>query len=127
MASITCTHDTLIVVMEGLDRLWALKSRIDVRLERVEHIEHDPSVGFPGLIHIRMPGTYVPGIIAAGTFYGNGNRTFWNVRNPARAVVITLRDGQYDRLIIEVEEPDETVRQVREALANFQVRAGGSG
>jgi hypothetical protein len=65
---------------------------------------------------LRVAGTHVPGVIAAGTFYHHGNWVFWDVHNPENAVVVELRDERYEKLIIEVADPAETVARVREML-----------
>jgi hypothetical protein len=35
-----------------------------------------------------MPGTNIPGVLTAGTFYQDGKRVFWDVHNPDNTVVI---------------------------------------
>ncbi|MGB3618209.1 MAG: hypothetical protein WBA12_08820 [Catalinimonas sp.] len=49
------------------------------------------------------------GLIVAGTFYQEGRKIFWDVRNTARTVVVDLDEAQYDQLVIEVEDPDAVV------------------
>ena len=41
-----------------------------------------------------MPGTNIPGVLTAGTFYQHGKRVFWDVHNPDNTVVIELKDEQ---------------------------------
>ena len=41
---------------------------------------------------------------------------FWDVHDPAKAVVIHLADERYARLVIGVEDPERTVAAVRRAL-----------
>lgn len=55
---------------------------------------------------LRAPGTNVPGVITAGTFYEHEGRVFWDVHNPERAIALHLRDDRYAKLVIEVEDPD---------------------
>jgi hypothetical protein len=65
-----------------------------------------------------MPGTNIPGVLTAGTFYHDGKRVFWDVHNPDNTVVIELRDERYNELIIEVEDPQAAVEMVNGALSN---------
>ena len=65
---------------------------------------------------MRLPGTNVPGVITAGTFYQDGKRVFWDVHHPENTIVIDLHDERYSNLIVEVEEPDAAVRLIRTAL-----------
>lgn len=125
MANVFCANGMLTVDVTGLDRLWALKSHLEFPLEHVERIEHDPTAQLPSLLHAKWPGTYIPGVIAAGTFYMGRSRTFFVVRNPERAVVIWLRNEPYEKLVIEADDPDEMVRRLRKALATHQTAVEG--
>ena len=68
--------------------------------------------GFKGF---KLMGTQVPGVITAGTFRSDGDRIFWDVRNPAGAIVIELADATYTRLIIEVADPRAAVDLIEQA------------
>ncbi|MDK0517546.1 hypothetical protein [Streptomyces sp. ML-6] len=103
--------------IEGLDKLWALKSRLTIPLAHVRGATADP-----GIVKepkgLRSPGAHVPGVVTAGTFHIDGERVFWDVRNPAKAVVIQLADERYARLVIQVPDPRATVSLVEGALPN---------
>lgn len=59
----------------------------------------------------------LPGLIVAGSYVSPGYKAFWDVSRPARAIVIDLDGGAYQRLIVDAEDPAEVVRRVREAIA----------
>ncbi len=65
---------------------------------------------------MRAPGTYVPGVIVAGTFHADGERVFWDVRDAQKAIVIHLGDEQYARLVVEVDDPSAAVELIEWAL-----------
>jgi hypothetical protein len=115
MAHVSIDGDDLIVDVEGLDKLWALKSRLTVPLANVRGATADP-----GIVRepkgIRSPGTHVPGVIVAGSFYTEGERVFWDVRNRDQAIVIELGDETYARLVIEVDDPQRTVDMIEKAV-----------
>ena len=118
MAEVELTENALIVHVRGMDRLWALKSRLEIPLTHVVGAEVYPEVAQGWSKSIRAPGTHVPGVITAGTFYQEGERVFWDVHDPGKTVVIRLRDERYARLVIEVEDP-------RATAAAIQGRGGG--
>jgi hypothetical protein len=60
-----------------------------------------------------MMGTEMPGMFAAGLFRTGGKWVFWDVRHPENTVEIDLSDERYDKLILEVEDPDEAVKLIR--------------
>jgi hypothetical protein len=115
MARVEVAGEQLTVQLEGMDKLWTFKSRLEIPLAHVTDAEADPEVvrGWKGW---RGPGAQVPGVIVAGTFHHQGDRVFWDVHDPAKAVVIHLADERYARLVIGVDDPAATVAAIRRAL-----------
>ncbi len=115
MAVVELTDDALIVHVRGLDRLFALRNRVEVPLSHVVGAEADPEEARRWWHGVRAGGTWVPGFVTAGTFYQGGERVFWDVHEPENTIVIRLIQEQYGRLVIEVEDPEATVARVNEA------------
>ena len=63
----------------------------------------------------KLIGTSFPGVITAGTFIEHGGRVFWDVHDPEKTIIIELHDERYSELIVEVENPQFTVEQIRGA------------
>jgi hypothetical protein len=116
MTEVEIGDGALIVTVKGMDRLWSLKSRLEIPLAHVSGAEADPQVSLASVKALRAPGTHLPGVITAGTFYQEGDRVFWDVRDPEKAVVIKLEDERYARLVIEVEDPASTVAAIEAAI-----------
>jgi hypothetical protein len=116
MAKISIDGDNLVVEIEGLDKLWALKGQLVIPLANVRGATADP-----GIIKepkgLRWPGTRVPGIITAGTFHIDDEQVFWDVHDAGKAVVIELADDRYARLVVEVADPRATVALIERATA----------
>jgi hypothetical protein len=90
VAEVELTENALIVHVRGMDRLWALKSRLEIPLAHVAGAVTDPEVAQGWPKGIRSPGTHVPGVITAGTFYQEDGRVFWDMHDPDKTVVIHL-------------------------------------
>ena len=116
LTEVELTGDALIVHVKGIDRLWSLKSRLEIPLAHVLDAEADTQVAREWQKGLRVPGTQLPGVITAGTFFQDGDRVFWDVRDPEKTVVIRLEDERYARLVIEVEDPPSTVAAIEEAV-----------
>jgi hypothetical protein len=115
MAEVELAQDALIVHVEGMDRLFALRSRLEVPLTHVAGAKADPEEARRRWHGIMERGVWVPGSITAGTFYQEGELVFWDVHDPEKTVVIELKDERYRRLVIEVKDPEATVALVNEA------------
>ena len=102
--------------VRGADQLWAFKGSLEIPLAHIASVRADPDIAHGWWHGFRLPGTNVPGVITAGTFYQDGKRIFWDVHNPAGTVVIELRDERYDELVVEVADPQSAVKLIRDAL-----------
>ncbi|WP_432977422.1 hypothetical protein [Dactylosporangium sp. CA-233914] len=116
MAKVSIDGDELVVEIEGMDKLWSLKSRLVIPLANVRGATADPGIAAEPK-GTKAPGTHLPGVITAGTFHQDGERVFWNVRDGARTIVIQLADERYSRLVVEVADPAATVTLIERAVA----------
>ncbi|MGB8362097.1 MAG: hypothetical protein WCE80_11935 [Acidimicrobiia bacterium] len=117
MISVTVQDHTLAVDMEGADKLWALRSHIDIPLANITGIRRDPEMARRWWAGVRGPGTRLPGVLKAGTFHQNGRRVFFDVRDPDNTVIVDLQDEHFDQLVLEVDDPDAVVTTVERSLS----------
>ena len=119
MAEVELTEDVLIIHVRGMDRIFALKSRLEIPLSHVVGAEVDAGVAQPpAWKSLRLTATQIPWVVTAGTFYQVGERVFWDVHDPKKAVVIRLSDERYARLIIGVEDPASTAAAIEAAIGS---------
>ena len=122
MVEATIEGETLHLEVKGWDKLWAFKSRLEIPLRHIIDAHRDPELAHTLWKGIKAPGTHLPGVIAAGTFYQDGKRVFWDVHDPDRAIVLQLADERSDQLVIEVADPDGALRLLQGALAEHGAR-----
>jgi hypothetical protein len=108
MVEVNVHHDTVTFTVRGLHKVFAFKSELTVPRSHITEVRQDPEAA-KRLEGIRAGGTSLPGIVKAGTFYldhqGSHKPSFIDVANPDNVVVITLRDEEYQQLIVEVDDP----------------------
>lgn len=112
MVTFTIARNALILDVQGLDRLWTFTSRLEIPLENIRRVYADPAITRGWWKGLKAPGTHVPGVIVAGTFYQDGKRIFWDVKDPEHAIVLELVDDRYDQLIVEVDQPAVVVARL---------------
>jgi len=117
MVNVSVLDDRAVFEVEGLDKLWAFRSRIEIPLTHVTRAEFDPTQVGTWWHGFRLLGTDVAGLFAAGTFYYHGELVFWDVHDPNRTVIVSLNHERYKKLIIEVENPAEVVSRIQSAIA----------
>ena len=116
MVDLTVAEGKLTLHIPGADKLWAFKSSLEIPLVHIAGVRADPETARGWYHGIRMPGTSVPGVITAGTFYQDGKRVFWDVHHPEKTIVIDLHDERYNELVVEVDDPEAAVKLIQNAL-----------
>ena len=116
-ASIDINASSVTVTLRGLDVVWATRRRIVVPLGHVRGARRDAQAARHGpWLGAGRTDALLDYAVAASPMLVHGRHEFWDVHDPARAVAIDLAGEQYDRLVIEVEDPVATVEAVNAAV-----------
>ena len=106
----TVGNDVRIQVL-GSHRIWALKSIIRFKKEQVVCVDRADQSLRPPLL--RCPGTAIPWLIYAGTYYGKRRKEFWDRTVRGQGIRIDLNNGPYTRIVVDVADPEGAIRTVK--------------
>lgn len=110
MVKITKHDNETIFEIEGLHKIWSLKSQLTIPNEHIISAKQDLNEieSFKGF---RAYGTELPSVIRAGTFYQYSDRSaiFMDIVDKNKTIIVELKDEKYSKLIIEVENPEEAI------------------
>lgn len=115
MVEVKIIGDEMHLEIVGIHKIWALKSRLQFPLSSIRSVAIDPQLADKPR-GLRAPGTYIPRMITAGTFYADKKRWFWDVSNPNNAVAIEVEGEKYQMIVVEVEKPNQVIKQIKAAL-----------
>ncbi len=91
--------NTVVISLSFWERVWAFHRSFRIPRSHVTGMSQalPPSTWK----EIRIPGTFLPGIIKAGTYLTPRGKEFWYVtrRNP-QPLVLELRDEKYKRIVL---------------------------
>src|SRR5438552_18786399 len=73
MVDVSVDGDRAVFQVEGFDKLWALRSRLEIPLAHITGVMIDPEQARGWWHGFRLMGTNMPGALAAGTFYFHGD------------------------------------------------------
>jgi hypothetical protein len=90
--------------MTGWSKIWALKKSLNTPRASIAKAYRPGDRLRPPVW--RCPGTAVPGLYLAGTFYNRGRKEFWSTRFQG-TVGLELRDAEYAGIVVDVEDPDQ--------------------
>lgn len=119
MSRVNIQDNHLVITMQGARKVLTLKSELSVPLSSIVEVTACPSAER----HLEIfkgwrIGTEVL-FYSGGTFYRDGNKAFYDVRKKEDAVIITLKDEDFDTLVIGVEDPNATVEYIENALRDM--------
>jgi hypothetical protein len=117
MVQISIHVDRVRFEVEGWDKLWAFRSELEIPLAHIRSVRVDPEPARGWWHGFRLPGTQIPGVLTAGTFYQHDGAVFYDVHDPDRTIVLELEHEHYKRLVIEVFSPEAAVAILTGALA----------
>lgn len=102
----------------GWHIIWSLKREIIVDIEQITDVRvNGGTIQTPR--GIKLPGTYLPGVIIAGTYYWKGQRVFWDVMVRRESIIVDLKNHRYEQLVFNVAHPAETVSLIKGALGEM--------
>lgn len=112
---ITARNKTLEIRLEGLEKVWALKSCLRVPHQAILEVDYTAKApamqDFGG--YVRIPGTSVPWWFLAGTFWRKGSREFWFVRmRDLGILIIELKPDSFPYRRIRISCHPETAQAV---------------
>jgi hypothetical protein len=108
MVQITQNENEFVFKVMRSHKLWSFENKIKVQKGYIinAYKKEEKRIFWIGW---RMPGTYIPWLITAGTFIKNSERHFWDVCKSKNAIVVELKNSSFAKLIIEVENPTESI------------------
>jgi hypothetical protein len=95
---IEVTSQSLIVSLTGLDVVWALKRRLVINRADIVSVRVAPRKEVVSLLRLRLYGSFVPGLLCAGTFsvgkkagLPRGSRAFMSMYRAKQVLQITTK------------------------------------
>lgn len=112
----TTTANNLTFVLEGTEQVLAFRAKVKVAVEDIESIEwHDRFTDWPSL-QVRMPGSYLPSWIMAGSYWNEDGWDFVLAKKPKGllqpilfdVLVVKTTKSRYKRIVVRMEKDKAT-------------------
>ena len=115
MPVLELTKDELVVHLSTWEAVASVHRSLRIPLANVRGATEDE--GFRGReLGLRAPGTGLPGVLHAGTFYKDGDRQFVFIGPNTHPVVIELENEKWSRIVLGVEDARRTAAEVSSAI-----------
>ncbi|MGJ3246504.1 MAG: hypothetical protein ACFE0I_10560 [Elainellaceae cyanobacterium] len=117
------TPDYLNIHLTWYEQLLAfyMAERIKIPLEKITNV----STGPPEFTWraVRLPGTSLPGVISAGTYYTHNGREFWYITSQT-CLTLIVEDEYFKRIVLTLENPGYWADQIQQAKSAADHRTG---
>jgi len=107
MADLTVIDDSLVVRIEGAEQILSQERELRIPLAHIVGVVRDPDPFFRVEGVRASPGTHLD---------DDDGRSFWAVDDHAKAIVVILRDNEFEKLVVDVDDPDAAVRLIASSL-----------
>jgi hypothetical protein len=105
----------LVVVLNDLEKAGALRGDVRVAASSVRNVRVTDAP-FAELQGMRAPGAGLPGVLALGTWRGNGYKDFAALYRGGPAVVVELEGAPWRRLLVSAHDAPAVVERLRDPL-----------
>jgi hypothetical protein len=103
--NITNQGNHLIIEFSLVEKTLGLHGNFKIQQSSIVSIEErEPEWGW---LDLKIPGTFFPGLIRAGTYYSRRGKEFWYWTNKKHTYVIELKNMPYKRIILST---DDTIK-----------------
>lgn len=112
---LSLNQSQLVIQMEWYEQLLAftLHNPIVVPLDHLLQVTtEEPASRWTDL---RAPGTHLPGVIKAGTYYTRQGREFWYATVDHQFLVLELREEPYQKIVLTVENNQDWLDRITQA------------
>lgn len=112
--NLSIVGDNLQIELEWYEQLWAftLHKTFEIPLAHIKRATtEEPSSNWQ---EIRAPGTFVPGVIKAGTYYTRKGREFWYVTKDKDYLVLELKNEPFKKFVLTVEKSENWAEKINQ-------------
>lgn len=110
MVSIHTDGTDVLLRILGMHKLWAFKNTIRLRTDQIVAV--GPAGRDLRPPWFKCPGTALPFVICAGTYFGIRRREFWDRTRAGKGIRIDLENAPFTRIVVDVAHPDEAIRML---------------
>ncbi|MBM3943131.1 MAG: hypothetical protein FJ316_09460 [SAR202 cluster bacterium] len=89
----------LVINLSTLEKILSVRGSLRVALQDIDKATTETPKG--NWAELRAPGSYLPGVVKAGTYYTRRGKEFWCVfRGRRHFLTVHLKRGSYRRIIL---------------------------
>jgi hypothetical protein len=106
------TEQDLRIDLDLWERIWAVYFNADlvIPLAHITQVSTQPPTS--DWRDVRLPGTFVPGVIKAGTYYTPRGKEFWYVTRGDSYLTLELNNEFYQKIVLTLGESQRWAERI---------------
>lgn len=96
--NIDANRDFLLINLKWWEKIFSVHGSLKIPLYHITSVHTNQPL--PTWKEIKCPGTQLPGVIKAGTYYSKRGKEFWYVTKGKRVLCIELKGERFTRLVL---------------------------
>ena len=116
MSRVRVENDQLIISVQGARKFFALKSEMAIPLGNVEGVSIGLTWKDLPKTFDKVAGTNSNLFYYGGTFIQDDDKVWYDLKRAEDAVIISINDEKYKRVIIGVDDPEAIVKLIEDAI-----------
>lgn len=112
---LSLTNHQLKIDLDLWERIWAFyfNSELVIPLEHITQVNtEEPHSSWAD---VRLPGTFLPGVIKAGTYYTGQGREFWYATNRGNYLTLDLENEFYKKVVLTLDQNQDWADRINQA------------
>ncbi|MEA3249628.1 MAG: hypothetical protein U9Q03_04720 [Patescibacteria group bacterium] len=104
---IQLSEGSLIVELTAAEKICSCRRSIAVSADHIREVK--AGVPEPRLLEVRVPGTFIPGVIKAGTYWTRKGKEFWYVKRgkPYYVTIELAEEAPFRRMVLGLDEDEQ--------------------
>ncbi len=97
-----------------LEKILSVRGSLKIPLDRIDRATTEaPKTTWR---EIRAPGTFMPWVIKAGTYFTNRGKEFWYVTRLRNHLTMELKKGFYNRIVLSLRDNQQWADKINAAV-----------
>jgi len=115
--NLSIVDDKLRLDWEWYEQLWAFtfQKTWEIPLANIKGVTtEEPQSNWA---EIRAPGTFLPGVIKAGTYYTGRGKEFWYVTKEKDYLTLELQHEPYQRIVLTIDQSADWIQRINSVIS----------
>ena len=110
---LSIVDDELKISFSITKKILALKGSFSIPLKNIKKVSTESPK--PTWKEVKAPGTSIPGLIKAGTYYSDRGKEFWYVTKGKKILNLELKNESYKRIVLGMDSNVKWAKKISEA------------